>query len=232
MAGRNRWEEFAREAPEEYILTGPRVATSSDAERRRGFFASGEQSVAEVLDRAGRYGHGWGCALDIGCGIGRLSLPLARRFSEVRSVDVAPTMLSLLQSNAGEAGLANIQTYLPDGTWDTPATVDYVLCFIVFQHIESWPVICDYLERIGRALRPHGIAHLQFDTRPRSLPYFARNLLPDVVLPRPQRRGIRRIRRTPAELARLFRASHLEVAEEWGQDSGFHTFLVRSASAC
>ncbi|MDQ6745335.1 MAG: class I SAM-dependent methyltransferase [Actinomycetota bacterium] len=223
----NRWERFSKEAPESYILTGFESMGDSPDERRHHFFASGDEEVSKSLASVQQWNHGWDRALEIGCGIGRLTMPLARRFAEVRAVDVAPTMLARLRENAADTGLANIRGFLPTEPWDNNGGVDYAYSFLVFQHIEDLAVIDDYLMRIGRALLPNGVAQLQFDTRPRTAAYRARALLPDLVLPRSQRRGIRRIRRSPVELFDMVHRAGLVVADQSGLGGAQHTLVLR-----
>lgn len=50
--------------------------------------------------------------LDIGCGPGRLAVPIARRARQVTALDVAPQMLEVCQYNACQAGLNNLHTRL------------------------------------------------------------------------------------------------------------------------
>ncbi len=52
--------------------------------------------------------------LDIGCGPGRLSVPIAKRVKAVTSLDVAPQMLAFCEKNAKAAGLDNVTTRLLD----------------------------------------------------------------------------------------------------------------------
>lgn len=46
--------------------------------------------------------------LDIGCGIGRLTVPVAERVKKVTAVDVADKMLELCKENVKKAGLENV----------------------------------------------------------------------------------------------------------------------------
>ena len=52
--------------------------------------------------------------LDIGCGPGRLSVPIAKLVRSVTSLDIAKEMLERCAQNAQEAGLANVTTRLLD----------------------------------------------------------------------------------------------------------------------
>jgi len=52
--------------------------------------------------------------LDIGCGPGRISVPMAQRAKSVTSLDSSPRMLKHCQRNADEAGVKNLKTIQMD----------------------------------------------------------------------------------------------------------------------
>ena len=220
----NVWERLAREDAKHYILTDRPEYT--DPEDQAYFVASGDQVVDELLAATDAYRAGSGRAIEIGCGVGRLAIPVARRFSEVRAVDVAPTMLERLVENCRHAGVTNVFPFLPHEAWDAEPA-DLIYSRLVFQHIPDIDVIRGYVERIARCLRPDAVASLQFDTRPRTLSYRLRNRLPDRLLPRDQRRGIRRIRRDREGLLALFRGAGLEPVAEDGAGTELDVFLLR-----
>lgn len=74
--------------------------------------------------------------LDVGCGVGRLTLPLAARYgwAEVIGVDVSARMLALAAEEAARAGVCNAVfvggdgVTVPEGPWSGAWTV------VVFQH--------------------------------------------------------------------------------------------------
>ena len=92
------WDTLAREDPFWAILSVP--------EKRGGkwtpedFFRSGQAEVdapsARILTSG--YPLSDGVALDFGCGVGRLTQPLADYFKRVVGVDISPTMLDLARS--------------------------------------------------------------------------------------------------------------------------------------
>ncbi len=88
----NRWEAFAREDAEFYIATGS--VPDGDEQARHGFFESGRETAAWILEQVAGELPGQDLAVEIGCGVGRLLLPMAERFSHVIGVDIAPTMLA------------------------------------------------------------------------------------------------------------------------------------------
>jgi len=75
-------------------------------------------------------------ALDFGCGVGRLLIPLARRTQEAVGVDIAPAMLDLCRKHADAAGISNIELHVSDDQLSkVEGPFDLVNTHIVLQHI-------------------------------------------------------------------------------------------------
>jgi SAM-dependent methyltransferase len=158
------WEELARREPHYAVLTDERYLAgrlNDDALQR--FFASGEGDIARLFSLAEGYA---GrplkpeMALDFGCGVGRLTLALARRTGRVIGVDAAPTMLALAARHRHAAGSNNVE--LAASLADVlDESVDFVCSLIVFQHI---PVRAgeQILQQLLAKLRPGGVAALHF----------------------------------------------------------------------
>jgi cyclopropane fatty-acyl-phospholipid synthase-like methyltransferase len=104
--------------------------------------------------------------------------------------------------------------------------VDFIYSLLVFQHIDDFRVIAAYIQAISSLLSKDGIAYLQFDTRDQTALYRVKNALPDFVLPRFLRRGIRRIRRTPAELEDAFARSSLEAIDSISPNTEYHRYVL------
>jgi SAM-dependent methyltransferase len=103
-------------------------------------------------------------ALEIGCGPGRLMLPMSRHFSEIHGVDVSSEMVRLARRNL--AGISHAQVHTVDGTSLTQfaeSSFDFVYSFAVFQHIPSREVVFQYLQETRRVLHPGGVARMQFN---------------------------------------------------------------------
>jgi SAM-dependent methyltransferase len=133
------WERFGKTDPYFAVLTAPEFhGRLSDTEREK-FFASGQTHIdtifsiiRERLDPSFAPAR----ALDFGCGVGRLLLPLARRCSEVTGVDVSPSMLAEARRNCDSAAAKNVT--LVEGDDDLSAVdgqFDFVHTYIVLQHI-------------------------------------------------------------------------------------------------
>lgn len=222
---RNRWDEFAQENAEYYILTTNDLDYSTPS-GMASFFESGRREAARILDEAGGHLTAHHTALEIGCGVGRLAIPMARTFDRVIGVDISPTMLAKLAENTRDAQLSNVTGFLAGEPWDKQGPVDFAYSRIVFQHIEDWEVIEDNVTRIASCLADRGIASLHFDTRPRSLAYEALRIAPDKVLRRQWRRGIRRVRRSAADVEALLRQHGLRVVTQLRPGTELHVFIA------
>jgi SAM-dependent methyltransferase len=218
------WERLAREDAEFYIDT--RRSDYRSPEAMEAFFASGREDASRILEEAESSLPGRGAALEIGCGVGRITLGMAPAFERVRAVDISPTMLGKLKANCTAAGAAHVEGFLVGEPWDEGQPIDLAYSRWVLQHISDFGAIEEHVRRIARALAEGGVAHLQFDTRPRNLLYRTRNLLPDFVLPRVWRRGVRRIRRDPAEIRELLARHGLRPVREIDEHTAEHVFIA------
>src|SRR4051812_14566248 len=217
------WEDFARSDPQFYI--DPTLGRGADAGE---FLEGGRGLVERMLEWAGELS-GHDRALDIGCGLGRDTVHLAAAFAHLDGVDVSPTMIR----TARERGLPdNVDLHVLSGRDLHPlpsASYDLVFSHLVFQHISQEGVIASYLREIGRVLEPGaGVAVVQFDTRARSPAAELAYRLPDALLPRSRRRGIRRHRREPARIRALAGAAGLTVDGERDPGTAQHWLRCRA----
>lgn len=104
--------------------------------------------------------------LEIGCGIGRLLKPLARRAGVVIGVDISGEMVN--QARLRLAAFPNIRIHKTEGNLSMVDTcsVDFCFSYIVFQHFPAKEPIFAYFEEAARVLRPGGIFRFQVNQRP------------------------------------------------------------------
>lgn len=230
LSSKSRWHDFAQRDAYGYILTGFRQRD------RQEFWRSGEMTVThELLPATEEFGVTRGTALEIGCGVGRLVLPLSRHFERVVGVDVSPEMIRQARAIAAERNITNIEFYtaadLNCSASGGPARlygrVDFIYSLLVFQHIEEFPLVEQYLQLVHAWLCETGIAYLQFDTRPEQFLYWIKNALPDRVLPRHLRRGIRRIRRKSDDLEQTFSNLGLLILKDIGKCTNYHRYVLK-----
>jgi SAM-dependent methyltransferase len=230
LVSESRWHDFAQQDAYAYIMTSLRRGD------RQEFWKSGETTVArELLPIADEFGISRDTALEIGCGVGRLVFPMAQHFDKVVGVDISPEMIRQARMVASRRKVTNIEFYTPadllsatSGAAGLKRSVEFVYSLLVFQHIEQFHVIEEYLRLVCSWLSPKGVAYLQFDTRKETLLYKVKNAIPDQMLPRHLRRGIRRIRRKPNELEESFNTLGLVIAKNDGKLSEYHRYVLRT----
>ncbi len=165
---RDDWRALGSVEPFFGVLTADRFLRRNLDERTLAeFWASGELYVASVaalfekhLGRELRPRR----ALDFGCGVGRVLLPLARRAGEVVGADVAAPMLAEARQAADAAGLGNVLLVeLAGSAAGLPGPFDFVHTYNVLQHVP--PALGLRLVReLLALLTPDGLAliHLTF----------------------------------------------------------------------
>lgn len=164
-----QWERYGALDPYYGVLSAPDFHHAHlDTARRERFFDSGHRYVAELMAAIeSRVGGDFECrrVLDYGCGVGRLTLPLAEHCEHVYGVDVSRSMLSEANRNAKRMHLSNVEWVEADGLAELSGRYDLAHSFLVFQHI---PV--SEGERIFatlvRGLRPGGVGVIHVTLRP------------------------------------------------------------------
>jgi SAM-dependent methyltransferase len=162
------WEDWGSVDPLYAILTDPKYRHGGGD--RSEFLETGEELASAILGQCDALGlaQDRGRALDFGCGVGRVTAPLSRRFGEVLGLDISPSMVaSARKLHADQANLTfevqqsdDLARY-PDGSFDL------VLCVLVLQHLSSQQAILRYLAEFARVLRPGGALVVQL---PSSVP--------------------------------------------------------------
>ncbi|UKE70334.1 class I SAM-dependent methyltransferase [Xanthomonas cerealis pv. cerealis] len=134
------WERWGADSPYYGVLSVSKFRRRKlDGEAEEEFFASGEAHVSALwaaIER--REGSQWYCetAVDVGAGVGRLSLPMAARCRSVLAVDVSNSMLAAVRSHCKKNGVANLSTAKADDTLSAvPPGRSLVHSYLVFQHV-------------------------------------------------------------------------------------------------
>ncbi len=108
-------------------------------------------------------------ALEIGCGPGRLLLPLSEDFLQVDGVDVSSGMIELARRNLAER--PNAHAHVASGSdlaGFEDASIGFVYSYAVFQHIPAHEVVWSYLREAVRTLRPGGVLKCQVSALPQA----------------------------------------------------------------
>jgi cyclopropane fatty-acyl-phospholipid synthase-like methyltransferase len=223
-----KWETFAQQDPYHYILTSLQSSDTGE------FWQSGERTIQrEFLALLELHEVPPLVCLELGCGIGRLAIPLARRFQQAIGVDLSESMIRRAASYARDNGVENVRYTSITGPEDLAhkfqthaGQCDFIYSLLVFQHIPEFSTIDGYLHVIRTLLHHRGLAYLQFDTRPQDFAYRLKTALPDWLLPRLWRRGIRRIRRSAQQIDASIRNAGLEIVGELTPHTDYHRYIL------
>jgi len=132
------------------------------------FFSSGEKHMSWVIDVIKKkldpqFAPAY--AIDFGCGVGRLLIPLSKVAMKVDGVDISLEMLAEAKKNLDNLGISNVNLIESPGL---PALekgkYDFIHSFIVFQHISVKNGIAIF-EELLETLKPDGIGALHFTFR-------------------------------------------------------------------
>jgi len=135
------WERLGATDPYFGVLTHEKYRTAHLTEAtREQFFRSGEEHLAEVMSSVTRHlsrDFAPGRALDFGCGVGRVTIPLARVAREVVGVDVSTSMLREAERNCRSRSIDNVELVESGPFLARDDTFDFIHSFIVFQHLQT-----------------------------------------------------------------------------------------------
>jgi SAM-dependent methyltransferase len=184
------WELFAKIDPYYAVATKDQYHKSKlDDETIAQFFESGKEQVDQVLRIIDAHlvpGFRPQRALEFGCGVGRLVVPLGTLCQSVVGVDVSASMLAEAKKNCEMNRLSNVQlirgddelTRVPSGPFD------FIISHVVFQHIPVQrglriaELLIDRLQEGGI-----GVLHFAYETeksKVRRLIPWARKMIPFV----------------------------------------------------
>ena len=104
-------------------------------------------------------------ALDYGCGVGRLALPLAERCEHVYGLDVSMPALAAAERNAKRLSRTNVEWLEAGRLEELSGTYDFVVSVWVFQHI-PWREGERIFATLLRGLQPGGVGAIHVALRP------------------------------------------------------------------
>lgn len=112
------WNGVAEEDPFLGVLSKDEFRKEvMTADELKHFMASGEKFVDDIFGCVRKYLFSDFApirGLDVGCGVGRLAIPLAKKVKEAVGVDIAPAMFQLCAMHAKLAGVDNLVLFESD----------------------------------------------------------------------------------------------------------------------
>jgi SAM-dependent methyltransferase len=156
---RSDWDRRARKDARRFIACG-----HSDSDES--FWASGRRDLDQLVLHDVELAPP-ACALEIGCGVGRLLRPLSERIDRVLGADISPEMVRRARELLADR--PNVEVFVTDGSLASvaDASLDFLYSFIVFQHIPAKRAVAGYIREASRTLKGRGVFRFQVDGRPR-----------------------------------------------------------------
>lgn len=160
------WEYYGEVSPYFGVITDEKFRTENLSETvLADFFSSGAEQVEQTLQLIAKHfspDFNPQRCLDFGCGVGRIVLPLAKRFEHVVGVDVSRGMLEEAKRNCERVGVKNVEFVESDDALSkVTGSFDFIHSFIVMQHI-SVARGEQIVQRLFGLLNKGGVAALHF----------------------------------------------------------------------
>ncbi len=157
------WETFGRTDPLWAVLGDP--TRKGNRWNEEEFYRTGVDEVQRTMDALKEFGVPVrrGRALDFGCGVGRITFPLAQHFDEVVGVDISSAMLDFARTRDRTGKCRFVVNSTPDLSLFADDLFDFVYCRLVLQHVEA-RYIPGYIREFIRVAAPRGAILFQVPT--------------------------------------------------------------------
>jgi SAM-dependent methyltransferase len=165
---REAWTHMGATRPHHSVLSGDSYLPQNINQKAiESFMASGSRETSIIKSTLER--HGFGLAhsktcVEYGCGLGRVTIPIAKMFKKVDAYDISPTHLTSAKAYAMDANACSIEFHLISAETTKPLEeCDFFYSRIVFQHNPP-PIIRELVATSLKCLRAGGIAIFQVPT--------------------------------------------------------------------
>jgi ubiquinone/menaquinone biosynthesis C-methylase UbiE len=158
---RESWQSLGTDDPLWAILSDPRAKGGKWSVDE--FLRTGQMEIDQVfswLEEQGLSAINYGRALDFGCGAGRLTQALAKRFDRCTGVDVAASMLEAARKLDPPQNCEFVLNERSDLSAFPDKSFDFIYSSIVLQHIPH-PFAIGYIAEFCRLLAPNGLLVFQ-----------------------------------------------------------------------
>jgi len=152
----HQWGRLGETDPHWSVLTSDDFRANSIANNADSFYATGREvaGLADTFEQRNRLTLPRRSCIELGCGVGRITVHLARQFERVTAIDISPGNLAACEQRLSAEGLTNVQCTLVRNLddFDGLREADVFLSFIVLQH-NSPPIQKEILSRVFPKIR-------------------------------------------------------------------------------
>lgn len=165
---KSEWAALGETEPFWSVITADEFRSANIRENMDAFIQSGRTNVRWLQNIAKRNGVELGkhqTCFELGCGVGRLTLPLAELFDHVTGYDISPGNLAECDALTKANDISNVTTKLMTSIEQIKSAPDFDVLFtiIVLQHNPP-PVQKYILDTLLSKVRPGGVAYFQLPT--------------------------------------------------------------------
>jgi SAM-dependent methyltransferase len=162
-----QWATLGATEPHWSVLSAPEFRKESFESNRNAFFKSGEDAanLVNAFLKRNQFTGSRGTLIELGCGVGRVTVHLAKVFERVIAVDISPGNLAHCEAELRESKCYNVDTFLlrsPSQLQELPKC-DFVYSVIVLQHNPP-PVAAFFLKALLQRVNAGGAALFQVPT--------------------------------------------------------------------
>lgn len=162
------WRDIDQPEVHWSLLPGDSFWSSEFTPNEASFYGGGAEIIKILQETAGRCGISldqYQRCLELGCGVGRLTVWLAGLFPKVNAVDISRTRIRLNQRALTKFNRHNVEHLHIDNFsgFEAIADFDFLFSLIVLQHNPP-PIIVMLLNLLLSKLRPGGAAYFQVPT--------------------------------------------------------------------
>ena len=132
------WEKFGESDPYYGVVSHENYKKENlSKEEINKFFLTGREYVDDIIENIKIIDKNFEIinALDFGCGVGRLLIPLAKRSSRAIGIDISASMLNECRKNCERYDVNNVSLYNSINEIQAIEKINFIHSFIVFQHI-------------------------------------------------------------------------------------------------
>lgn len=156
------WDERAKKDAKYFVRT-------EYGQSEEEFWKSGEESCKQIIGINSRYQQIIGTrnpkdmrVLEIGCGVGRVLIPMSKVFGEVIGVDVSEKMIEFSKEYLHD--VPNCKVFKNNGSdlsMFPDNHFDFCFSYIVFQHIPDKNIVVNYIREVSRVLKSSSLFRFQ-----------------------------------------------------------------------
>ena len=162
-----QWKTLGNTDPYWSVLSTPEFKGHSFEKNKAAFFESGRTaaSCVESFCPRNEVSMNGRTLIELGCGVGRVTVHLAKLFDNIIAIDISPGNLERCRAHVAEAGLKNVTTVLletPSQLKELPLA-DFFYSIITLQHNPP-PVAAYCLATLLGCIRAGGCALFQIPT--------------------------------------------------------------------